>query len=119
MRFQPSGPAARLAQPQSIASAPAPKLALALSSPSLPTRSLAPLKRGTTMSDENGEDTYCEEMEARLAVDPHLRAEVERAIAPYRAIVPAWMIRSMRAGVTEVLTEGPYFTALLDRLRPA
>lgn len=50
--------------------------------------------------------------------DPHLAAEVERALAPYRAILLDEDIAAMKELLEHALTTHPVGAALLDRTRP-
>ena len=50
--------------------------------------------------------------------DPHLAAEVERALAPYRGILSEAQLASMREMLEHALTTHPVGAALLDRTRP-
>jgi hypothetical protein len=50
--------------------------------------------------------------------DPTLAAEIERAVAPYRALFPAEAIATMEDILEHALTTHPVGAALLDRVRP-
>lgn len=50
--------------------------------------------------------------------DPVLAAEVERAIAPYRSVLPAEAIRVIAEILEHALTTHPVGAELLDRVRP-
>lgn len=50
--------------------------------------------------------------------DPIRAAEVERAIAPYRAMFPADVVLEMAAMLDHVLATHPVGAELLDRVRP-
>lgn len=50
--------------------------------------------------------------------DPHLSAEVERALAPYRALLSDEQLTGMKDMLEHALTTHPVGAALLDRTRP-
>ena len=50
--------------------------------------------------------------------DPHLDAEVERALAPYRGLLTDEHLAGMKEMLSHVLTTHPVGAALLDRTRP-
>lgn len=50
--------------------------------------------------------------------DPILAAEIERAVAPYRALFPAEAIATIEDILEHALTTHPVGAALLDRMRP-
>jgi hypothetical protein len=49
--------------------------------------------------------------------DPILRAELDRALAPYKKLVPPKMLEVMRENLRHALTEHPVGKALVDRVR--
>jgi len=52
------------------------------------------------------------------AKDPVLEAEIERALAPYIALVPSEMLAIMRAELERALTNDPVGQSLLKQVRP-
>ena len=50
--------------------------------------------------------------------DPHLDAEVERALAPYRDLLSDEQLAGMKDMLEHALTTHPVGAALLDRTRP-
>jgi hypothetical protein len=50
--------------------------------------------------------------------DPVLEAELERALDPYRGVLPADLFAELRASLADALTTHPVGKALLDRVRP-
>jgi len=51
--------------------------------------------------------------------DPVLEAEIERALAPYKGLVPPEMLAVMRAELERALTQDAVGQALLKQARPA
>jgi hypothetical protein len=64
------------------------------------------------------EDTERTEMAVKRADDPVLEAEVERAIEPYRALLPPEMLEVLRGLVEMAYLEHPYGQRILHHLRP-
>ena len=50
--------------------------------------------------------------------DPFLEAELERALAPYRALLPPEMLVVFRETLSDALTTHPVGSRLFDRTRP-
>lgn len=50
--------------------------------------------------------------------DSILKAEVERAVAPYRRILPPEAVAAMSEALEHILLTHPVGAALLDRVRP-
>jgi hypothetical protein len=57
-------------------------------------------------------------MTTKRAHDPTLEAEVERAMKPYKKLLPPHMQAAFRDNLRRALTEHPKGKALLDRVRP-
>jgi hypothetical protein len=57
-------------------------------------------------------------MSIDISNDPFLTAEVERLIAPYRALLPAEALDAFRDVLIESLTEHPVGVEDMKRLRP-
>jgi hypothetical protein len=49
--------------------------------------------------------------------DPYVEAQVERTLAPYKAITPPFMLETMREELRLMLTTDPNAVALLNQLR--
>jgi len=52
------------------------------------------------------------------AKDPILEAELERALAPYRGVLPAEVLQEFRDALEHALTKHPTGSLLLARVRP-
>ena len=50
--------------------------------------------------------------------DPVLEAELDRAIEPYRALLPPELLAELRESLADALTTHPVGRSLLDRVRP-
>lgn len=50
--------------------------------------------------------------------DPALRAELERALEPYRELLPPEMLQHFRETLADALTTHPVAARLLERVRP-
>ena len=50
--------------------------------------------------------------------DPALRAELERALEPYREVLPPEMLQHFRETLADALTTHPVAARLLERVRP-
>jgi len=49
--------------------------------------------------------------------DPHIEAQIERTLRPYRGIATPAMLETMREGLELMLTTHPVAVGLLDQLR--
>jgi hypothetical protein len=57
-------------------------------------------------------------MTTKRAHDPVLEAEVERAMKPYKKLLPPKMQAVFRENLVRALTQDPKGKALLDKVRP-
>jgi hypothetical protein len=57
--------------------------------------------------------------EKRAEEDPVIETQLERALAPYRDMVPAEVLEEMRALLSDALATHPTLAPLVQRLRPA